>query len=176
MENTRFLKITIVVLLIINIATLTFMWLSHRHMHNGGPAMHGHGGHGPHGGPAGAHGNAFEFLVRELNLTDEQKQKLEKMRDEHHEQAAKMHRQNGPMHHRFFDMLANADTAAVLRLADSMGQFHKNMELMTFAHFKKIRAICTPAQQKKFDEVINEALRMMAPGPYDHAAGPPRHP
>ena len=42
-------------------------------------------------------------------------------------------------------------------------------ELATFYHFQKTRSICTPDQQKKIDEVIDDALRMMAPKP----PGPP---
>jgi periplasmic protein CpxP/Spy len=169
MDSTRFLKITIVVLLIINIATLTFMWISHRHHagHMPPPPMHGPGG------PGG--GNAFHFLARQLDLSEEQLQKLEAMRNEHHEAAGQIHRQTGSMHHRFFDLLAGGDSAAVSRLADSMAMLHRQMELLTFDHFRKVRAICTPEQQKKFDEVINEALEMMAPRP-PHAPGPPPHP
>jgi hypothetical protein len=36
-------------------------------------------------------------------------------------------------------------------------------ELGTFYHFQKVRAICDEKQKKKFDEIIKEAARMMAP-------------
>ena len=39
------------------------------------------------------------------------------------------------------------------------------IELTTFYDFKKIRSICNAEQQKKFDEIIGEAFRMMGPRP-----------
>ncbi|MGZ3904989.1 MAG: hypothetical protein ACXVC6_14910, partial [Bacteroidia bacterium] len=81
---------------------------------------------------------------------------------------------NHAMHHRFFDLLhSQNDSALVKQLADSMAFYQVQMELLTYDHFKKIRAICKPDQQKKFDEVINKALEMMGP---PRPGGPPPPP
>ncbi len=160
MESTRFLKITIIVLLLVNIATLIFMW-------SGRPHKEGHLPPPPHGGGPRA---AFEFLNRELQLTTEQQTKLEDMSAGHRKEARALDDISRPLHHRFFDLLGKPDSARMQQLADSLGWWQKERELMTYRHFAEIRTICTPEQQKKFDEVINEALRMMAP---KGSGGPP---
>jgi len=154
MENTRFLKIIIIVLLLVNIATLSFMWVSHNR-HGGGhmpPPPHGRGGP-----------NAFEFLVHELKLDEGQVKQFEEMRNKHHLNVQDIQEKSRDMHHRFFNLLAKNDSTSAVPLADSMAQYQKQIELLTFNHFLQVRAICKPEQQKKFDTVINEALRMMAP-------------
>ncbi|HWY38845.1 MAG TPA: Spy/CpxP family protein refolding chaperone [Bacteroidia bacterium] len=148
MNNTRLLKMIIVFLLLVNIGALAFTWIGYKKNTE----------HRPHRG-----GSAFEFLKRELNLTEEQQQKLEEMRIAHHDEAEKVHEMAGPMHRRFFHLLDRNDTTAVALLADSMAQCQRQMELLTFKHFKRVREMCNPQQQQKFDEVIQEALRMMAP-------------
>ena len=53
----------------------------------------------------------------------------------------------------------------------------KESDRITFVHFQKVRALCRPDQQTKFDEVIGEVLKMMANNnkmPPKQAEGPPR--
>jgi periplasmic protein CpxP/Spy len=161
MESNRFLKITIIVLVLVNISTLAFMWSGRKH----------HEGHMPP--PHGPNG-AFDFLTHELNLDESQIKQFDALRKEHHEEAMIIQEKSRKMHHRFFDLLKNmpADSLVSAQLADSMAMCQKQMEMLTFNHFKKVRDICKPEQQKKFDEVINEALEMMAPHPPKGPRGP----
>jgi periplasmic protein CpxP/Spy len=151
MDNSRFLKIVIVVLLIINIATLAFLWTAP--MRHGPPPMRGE--------------DVAGFLSRELNFTPEQQKQFEELRKEHHDNIDNIRQQDREMHDKFFDLLCTnpVDSAFVGQMADSMSGFRKQIELLTFYHFQKVRGICTAEQQKKFDEVIDDALRMMAPKP-----------
>lgn len=166
MENTRFLKITIIVLLLVNIGTLVFMWANRQQQEQ--PPMPPRGGGGP--------GGAFAYLTNELKLDDQQKEKLEVLRTSHRQEADRIDRISGPMHHRFFNMLGKADPAAVDKMADSLAWCQKQRELITYKHFADIRALCTPEQQKRFDVVVNDALRMMARQPKGpgRPGGPPR--
>ncbi|MGZ3865113.1 MAG: Spy/CpxP family protein refolding chaperone [Bacteroidia bacterium] len=157
MQSTRFLKIVIAVLVVLNISTLTFIWTGHKN------AM------APRG-PAGA----FDFLAKELKLDDAQLKQFDEMYKTLHQEATRVREKNHAMHHRFFDLLhSQNDSALVKQLADSMAFYQVQMELLTYDHFKKIRAICKPDQQKKFDEVINKALEMMGP---PRPGGPPPPP
>lgn len=163
MENNRFLKITIIVLLLINIATLCFMWSGRKH----------HDTHMPPSPPHGP-GGAFEFLVHELNFDEMQIKQFEALRNEHHKNAELIQEKSHDMHRRFFNLLKNlpADSGVSSQLADSMAMYQKQLEMLTFNHFKKVREICKPEQQKRFDEVINNALEMMAPKPPHPPRGP----
>ena len=149
MDNSKFLKIVIVILLLINIGTLAFMW-TNNHPH----------GHPPHGG-----GDAVEFLTHELKLNDAQQKQFEELRHQHHDAVEALQHQGRKLHDDYFNLIGNstADSVIVSAAADSILALQKQIELITFYHFKSVRAICTPEQQRKFDEVISEALARMAP-------------
>ena len=147
MESAKFLKIVIIILLLINIATLGFMFMQR-----------------PHGMPPPPM-DAGDFISHELNFSPEQINQLNKLRE-----ASRMHidelREKGKgFHDKYFDLLSSDEPGSVpvLQLADSIASNQKEIELITFSHFKDVRAICTPDQQKRFDSIINDALRMMAP-------------
>jgi protein CpxP len=164
MKNTRFLKAGLVVMVLLNIITIAFLWM--------GNPSHGEGPRGPHGphddGP-------FQFLCDRLHLDSKQVTDYEKLRDEHHNAIEKYQDHSHELRNRFFALLqsANADSATIKQYADSIAMDQQQIELITFYHFKKLRAICTPEQQKTFDEVIGDALKMMS-GPQHGPPPPPR--
>lgn len=153
MDNSRFLKTVITILLIINIGTLTFMWV-HRPPVEGRPPRHDVG----------------EFLSHELNFSNNQENKFNELKKEHHQSTEMLRDKNKLFHDQFFDLMKTnpVDSTKVNSTLDSICSTQKQLELVTFSHFQKIRALCTSDQQKKFDEVIDEALRMMAPKPPPH--------
>jgi len=160
MENTRFLKIIIVLLLLTNTGILCYMWMGNKHeQHMQGP-------------PPGQ--DVFGFLCKELQLDEQQTRQYEELRDEHHQAVENMQHNGRHLRERLFDMLHNSpvDSAAVKRISDSIAGTQQQIEMVTFYHFQKVRTILKPEQQKKFDEVIQDALRMMAPG--GHPPPPPR--
>lgn len=153
MQDSRFLKIVIAILLIINVATLSFMISRDR---EGRPPFP----HGP-GGPD--HGGPFEFIVHELNMDETQRSKFAELRDEHHQAVEELQEASHELHDKYFEELANpaADSVQINAMADSMAGIQKQIDLVTWKHFSQVRAICKPEQQKKFDVIIREALRMM---------------
>ena len=151
MENQRVLKILLVVLVILNITTLSYMWINKQGM----------GDHPPH------RPDVFAYLCKELQFTEQQQRQYEDLRDEHHRSIERFQQKAAMFREHFFDLIhtSSPDSALVKQLADSIASTQQKIELATFYHFQKVRAICTPEQQKKFDEVIQDALRMMAPPP-----------
>jgi protein CpxP len=150
MEDNRFLKIVIIVLLLINSGTLAFMWTRKPPM----PLHHPPGG-------------AYEFLTHELNLDENQRKQYAALRDEHHEAVEKLMDSGRALHDKYFELLRNpsGDSLLVQQTAETIAANQKQIELLTFYHFQKVKTLCTPEQQKRFDEVISETLRMMAPAP-----------
>jgi protein CpxP len=150
MESSKFLKVVIVILLLINIATLGFMFMQRP----------------PHGGPPPPM-DAGNYIAHKLNFTNDQQDKLEQLRDENRNIIENLRRHSKDLHDDYFDLLQNqlVDSNNVNVRADSILANQKQIELATFYHFQKIRAICTTDQQKKFDDIIKDALRMMAPRP-----------
>lgn len=160
MENTKFLKLVIVLLLLTNTGILAFLWMGR------------HNNKSPMGPPQGR--DAFSFLCKELQLDEQQTRQYEELRDEHHQAVENMQHNGRHLRERFFDLLHSSplDSVQVKQLSDSIAHTQQQIELLTFYHFQKVRAILRPEQQKKFDDVIQDALRMMGPG----AGGPPPPP
>ena len=71
------------------------------------------------------------------------------------------------LHDNYFNYLNqnNPDSAVVDSMATLMSHKRKQIEIQTFYHFSMVRTICTEEQKAKFDQIINDALRMMAPRP-----------
>src|SRR4051812_49096175 len=111
MDNSKFLKSVIIVLLLINIGTLAFLWLHKPHDMNRG------GGHG-----------AFEFLTHELKLNEQQRQQYEELKNEHHEAVEALQEHSQKLRHSFFELLGSADSSAVNSLADSIAAYQKQIE------------------------------------------------
>ena len=162
MDNTKFFKIVILVLLLINIATLTFVWTTSQRPPSFQPRPPDVG----------------EFLTQKLQLTEAQQKQFEALKQVHHEKVETLREKNKKLHNDFFDLLKqpNIDTTTINMAADAIMINQKAIEMATFYHFEDVRSICTPNQQKMFDEVIKEALRMMSPPPPGPPhGGPPPH-
>lgn len=150
MGNNKIYKVVIILLLTLNGASLGFIWWSF-------------GKHQRHHEPRGP----FMFIVRELKMTDKQQEEYTILRNEHHQKMVEIQQQTRNLRERLFISLkqANIDSANVAALSDSIAFNQRQSEIITFYHFKMVRAICTEEQKKKFDVIINDAIRMLAPPP-----------
>ncbi len=149
MENTKFLKTVIFILLIINIGTLSFLWINHPPKDNG-----------PHRG-----GEIGEYLMHELKFNPEQRKQFEQLREEHRSAVKGWRDANEKLRGELFDLMGvyPSDSTRILQLADSISSVQKKIEISTFYHFQKVRTICTPEQQNEFDQVIKEGLHIRTP-------------
>jgi protein CpxP len=150
MENKKLLTFVVIGLLLLNLGTLAFLWTGRDH---------------PHGPPPPHEGGPALFLIHELGLNAEQQSRFEKLRDEHHQRMVQIQDSLHTLHETFFEGLSATTPLQTDSIAGLMGKKQSEIEKLTFDHFRKVRALCTPDQQKKFDSVIEEALRMMAPPP-----------
>ena len=64
---------------------------------------------------------------------------------------------------KLWNNLSEADTASISAesISAEIGNDQKEIELVTFRHFQKVRELCDENQKKKFDEVIKEVINMM---------------
>lgn len=166
--KNKWLAMAIVMLIILNITTLTvFWWTKKENQQEERP---------PQGG-------AIAFLVKELKLDSIQQQQLLAFRDEHRLVTRETRKKNREAKEVFFSLLEKEGISEVEinEAATLSAKYDAELAKITFDHFKKIRSICTSEQQKKFDEVIHEVLRMLAgpQGPQPprdgHPSGPPPH-
>ncbi len=162
-SKNKWMAIGIVVLLLANITTLTVIW----YMRAGQPLPFG---------PPPPQNQTFDFVVKELSLSTEQQAQYAALRTEHQQQTNKIRLQIKQEKDSLFSLIqqpAVADTA-IQALIEFTALKQGELDMATFTHFRKLRAICTPAQQIKFDSIIVQVSRMIGPaGGGGRPGGPP---
>jgi periplasmic protein CpxP/Spy len=146
-SKNNILTLLVVLLLIANIASIAIFWLG-----KGKP-------------PNGRHaGSPASFLIKALQFDSIQQQKFSVLRQEHHDSAEKIREEIKDGKKRFFDLLktTNLSDTAIQTAAKVISIRSEKLDLLTFNHFQKVRAICSPAQQQKFDDIILEMTNMIA--------------
>ncbi|MFD0750558.1 Spy/CpxP family protein refolding chaperone [Mucilaginibacter calamicampi] len=152
MKSVRLLITIVIVLVLVNCALLAVFWFQR--------------GKGP--GQNGPPQRAHEFLKKELGLTKEQDEAYEKMRISHFATTRALNDANRKLHDSLFNYIntPDLDTPTATRLEGQIAFNQTQLEKATLLHFRELRSILNAQQQKKFDGVIKDALRMMG--------GPPR--
>jgi len=101
-----------------------------------------------------------EYLIRELDFSDEQKRLFDDYRQEHHSAIQPMMDQISLEKERFFSELKKEqiDSAKIDSLSKEISNIHQKVDIITFWHFNKIRKICDEKQKAHFDELIKEGI------------------
>jgi len=151
------------ILITANIVTLALLW-THKTENN-----NSRGDRRPQGGP-----QLFEYISRELNLDQKQKEAYALLRDEHHTGAEKLQDSIKAAKDKLFRMLQlpNTSEESITSQSNKAAALTAQLDVFTFLHFQKVRALCNARQQKRFDEIIQEAIQSMThpqrPPPPDH--------
>ena len=150
MNNIRFYKVVIIILVVVNLSTLIFLWFGT-----------------PPTARVPVRGQATEFLNRELMLTPKQQDEFGKLSDENHERMLILQEQDRKLHYRFFEtlFLPNADTSIAKIIADSITDLRMQMELLTYEHFRQIKQMLTEEQKHNFHRVFRQAIECVMPPP-----------
>ena len=163
-NNNRWLSIATLVLLVANIVTLTLLWTNKK---NEGTEKRL-----PPPGPV------FEFLTKELQLNEQQQAAYKQLRDQHQAEQKQFQDSIHKAKDALFSLLKqpNVSDSMLHDYSKRATAFEQQLDIITFRHFQKLRALCNETQQKKFDDIIKEVLQRMA-GPRGHPpAGPGNHP
>jgi protein CpxP len=138
--NNKIVAWLIGMLILANIATLTFFWIGH---------LKNQKDHSPR-----------EFLAKGLNFSDSQKNAYFDLAKNHNESANKIREQIKIDKENLFKLLKTdqiVDTVknnAALKVSLSI----QSLDILTFDHFKKVRALCTEKQKPKFDKLIQKMV------------------
>lgn len=114
-----------------------------------------------------------EFIERNLHFSKEQVAAFDVLRGRHHDSIMMLQRQGHELRTQYFDNLKHpeaADSDNVNRLAAAIADNQKEIELVTYRHFRQVRALCDEKQKPVFDNIIDEVLRMMS-GPHKEGGG-----
>lgn len=115
------------------------------------------GPRGPHeghfrGGP-GPRGGILPF-ARDLNLSDEQKAQIQKIKESFEESTKALHEQMRSLHEQEFDALKDGafDEAAVRRAAQARAGVQVELEVAHARMLSQVFAVLTPEQKAKLNE------------------------
>ncbi len=145
--KTKILVVMIFALILLNLSTLTFMWIN-RPQRGPGP-----GGEGP-----------GRYLMEEVGFTTDQREAYHKLMEEHRSITDSTNDSIRVYKKQLFSYLPSGNLSGAELTASSIARLQKKLELNTFNHFVKVRALCTTAEQtRKFDNTIEDVLKMMAP-------------
>jgi Spy/CpxP family protein refolding chaperone len=160
LQNTKFTGPALLLLLFLNTTLLVMLVFKHPGPHPPFP---------PPPPPPFAQGQEGprNFLVHELNMTDDQKTQYEKLIADHRASVGKIQEVIHGLRDSMSILLgkSSVDSSQIKMLTNKIGNEQAQLEQATFFHFQQVRSICTPDQQLKFDSVIHEALRLMGPPP-----------
>jgi Spy/CpxP family protein refolding chaperone len=138
--NNKVLSWLIGVLILANIATLIFFWIGHlKNQRNHSPK---------------------EFLAKSLHFSESQKNAYFELAKDHNESANKIREQIKIDKENLFQLLKTEQIVdsvknnAALKVSLSI----QALDMLTFEHFKKVRALCTEEQKPKFDELIQKMV------------------
>ena len=154
-DKVKLLGILVVVLLLLNIATIAGVWVR---------LDPGKFRHEPPQGPK-------EFIISRLGFDDEQATAFEVLRREHFDTMETLRNQIRQEKEEMYDQLkSNAtDTASAYHHLSNVIALEERAEKITFEHFRKVRALCDEEQKKHFDAIISQVIKMIGmphrPGP-----------
>ena len=148
--NNKITTWLISILIIANIATLAFFWIGHfKNQKENSPK---------------------EFLSKNLNFSKSQKNAYFILAKEHNESAKIIRDQIKNDKESLFQLLKSDTFNDSVRndKALKVSMSIQALDILTFEHFRKVRAICTEEQKPQFDDLIQKmvsAVNQIQKGP-----------
>ncbi|MFN8291923.1 MAG: periplasmic heavy metal sensor [Chitinophagaceae bacterium] len=145
-SKNKLLTWLVILLLLANAATITMFWLNRKQR------------------PPAPKGSPKEFLVNELKLDAKQQEQLEALMKAHRQAAEEIRGKVKAAKDSLFALVSRPEAPDSVKqtTAAAAGHYLEQLDVLTLNNFQQIRALCNPVQQKKFDEIIQEVLRMMS--------------
>jgi Spy/CpxP family protein refolding chaperone len=144
-STNKILTIAVVVLLLVNIAMVIFIVKGRK----------------PYDSRRGRGGNPVEMMEKELNMTEQQKTEVKKLRDDHFAKIRPLFDSVRAAKSAFFGLIKDPDVNDSI-----LGVYGKRIterqaavDKLTFAHFRSIRALLNPDQQVKYDEFVQKMMQ-----------------
>src|SRR5579883_3215882 len=155
MKRDTILTIAVVVLLIVNVGTLSYLIFTKPH-HSPPPPPAPMDGRGPMMRPD-------ELIRHTLHLTDDQDKKYAASIESHHATMMKLDSEFRATADRYFALLKTNAPATGMEdsLVAAMGKMQSAKAAATFRHFAEIKSFCTPDQAKQFDTLVPELLDIL---------------
>jgi Spy/CpxP family protein refolding chaperone len=152
-SRNKNLLFIIAALLLTNIGVLSyFLWIKQSKTDGGG-------GHGER-----PRIDMADRLKDSIGFNDDQVAQFKKLKEEQWATIRPMFDEMRKAKDSLFKLISdsNASDSVINKVSDVIAQRQKALDLQTFNHFKKVRALCTtPEQQVKYDSMIQRMFRRM---------------
>lgn len=169
-KQNRYLQWTIVFLIVLNLATLTVLWLGRPKQ----PAP----GRGAFPAEQGEQ-RIKQLLKDQLGFDDAQVERYLQLRQEHREQVERLNEEIRELKRQMFDQVLaeQAPKAISDSLLNLVLAKQAELERVTFKHFLALKDLCGPGQKEKLRLLMNEAFRpKMSPQPKGPGPNPQQPP
>jgi Spy/CpxP family protein refolding chaperone len=104
-----------------------------------------------------------DWIVKELNLDDNQKEEHKRIKDAHFNSMKPVFDSISAARRALYDMIkdpsVNDSTIAIY--SAKIGSYHTEITRLTFDHFRQMRSILNPAQQEKLDTLMQKIVSDM---------------
>ena len=162
-NNNKWWVIVVALLLVLNTVTLTIFWVERKANKTQLP-------------PPDKRNGARDYLIKELVLDSMQRLQYDELIRQHHQRINEIRLHVRDAKDSFFALISDNTIAESIVVKASLhaAEVAQQMEMQTFNHFKSIRAICNAQQQKKFDSIIKNAVKMMGPNQQRPQRPPPQ--
>ncbi len=151
-STTKILTIAVILLLLVNVAMLIFMLKGRGH--HDFPRRDGKAG-------------AFEMMVKELNMTEQQQTDFKKLKGDHFKNIGPVFDSIKTLKKSLFD-LVKAETindSVVSKYSSLIAEQQALVDKATINHFRQVRALFSGDQQKKFDDFVQKMMQRRMAGP-----------
>jgi hypothetical protein len=144
MSRERLLTIAVIVLLVLNVGVVTYLLLGSR--------------------PGPPRPELFDVLVRELEMTEDQRERYFQLRDQHRFAMEEYNDEFSRVLETYLLLIKEKDERSPMRdsLQNEIAKIEKQKAEITLDHFQQVRGLCTADQQEKFDRFIPEIAKFMS--------------
>jgi len=154
MENKslKYWKSFSIILIILNVALIAFLIIT--------PMVSP-----PHRGPRE---NPGRFIIKKLEFSSQQEAEFNKLREAHHDSVEGLQFKLRKLKKSFFDGLkSESEFKNKDSILNKIAENQRQIDLVTFDHFEKVRKICNPKQKIIFNDIIQEVLERLGKPPID---------
>lgn len=151
----RFTLWTIILLVVLNISTISMLWLNQKNRPGVPPPLRA----------LRQDQRTLQFLQKELNLTDAQIQQYDQLRQAHAHQTRGLINDIRGLKQKMMDEIFNdePDSTKAMEIAGLIGEKQTEVERMTFNHFLDLKELCGKDQIGKLKGLIDEFFRSNPP-------------
>lgn len=161
-NDNKWRAIVVALLVVLNTIALTVFWIERKSNNVQFPPQDNRIG-------------AKDYLIKELGLDSLQRLQYDELINQHRQRTNEMHLHVRDAKDSFFALLNDSTIteSTVKKASLRAAETEQQIDMQTFNHFKNIRSICNAQQQKKFDSIIRNAVKMMEPAQHRPQRPPP---